>query len=1007
MDRKIIVKGAREHNLKNINVEIPRDQMVVFTGLSGSGKSSLAIDTIYAEGQRRYLQSLSTYARQFLEGLEKPDVDYIEGLSPTIAIEQRTISKNPRSIVATVTESYDYFRLLYANIGIPHCPSCGKEINAKSSQEIVEEVLQSIKSEIKFKILSPVVVQKKGTYDKLFEKLKKSGYSRIIIEDMGHEPIEHSLDDTIQLDKNKKHSIDVIIDRLIMKSEDHDFKTRLANAIETALVLSEGLVKIAIVDGATKTFSEHFFCADCGLSYAKLAPTSFSFNTPYGACEFCRGLGSVLEFDEDKMFPDKAVSLYESGLLNVGGFGSVESYSWQQIECVAKHYKIDMHVPITSLPKSFWDILLMGSGNEKIHFDIDGDRYRSSDDDDEKTRFSVKVTRPWEGIINTLQRRYMQTASEEIRSYYEQFMTDYKCSSCKGRRLRPESLAVTVGGKNIWEVCQMAVSEALPWFENLKLTEREAIIVRDVMKEILARYTFLKNVGLDYITLDRLAKTLSGGEAERIRLATQIGSNLVGVLYVLDEPTIGLHPKDKHKLINMLKELRNKGNSVLIVEHDEDVIRSADHIIDIGPGAGENGGEIVGQGTLADVMKSPRSLTGKYLSGELKIDVPKGRRISEKGSIKIMGAKENNLKNITVEIPLGLFVCITGVSGAGKSSLIEHVLLPAIEDSTRFRKPTNLSNYDKIEGLSNIDKVINIDQTPIGRTPKSVPATYTKLFDLMRDLFAESEEAKIRGYQKGRFSFNVKGGRCEKCQGRGFNLIEMHFLADVYVKCDVCKGKRYNDETLEVRYNGKNIYDVLKMTHTQALDFFKNIPSIKNLLKTVVDVGLGYIELGQSSTTLSGGEAQRMKLSRELSKRATGNTLYILDEPTTGLHFQDIKILIEVLQRLVDTGNTVLVVEHNLDIIKSSDYVIDLGPEGGDKGGNIVAIGTPEDIAQNPNSFTGQYLKEVLKGNLTKSKNIISKVEEVSSQINSSESKEVVTPNPVKITKKTKKTSSP
>ncbi len=956
----IIVKGAREHNLKDISVKIPRDKMVVFTGLSGSGKSSLAIDTIYAEGQRRYLQSLSSYARQFLEGMDKPDVDTVEGLSPAIAIEQKAVSKNPRSTVATVTEIYDYFRLLYANIGIPHCPDCGKEISPQSSQEITTEIINSLKEGTKFKVLSPIIKGKKGTYEKLFEKLKKDGYSRVIIQDESHEAIEYLLDDTITLNKHQKHNIDVVIDRLIMRQNDSDFKSRIANAIETSLQLSDGLVKISIIDGDTKQFSEHFFCSDCGISYEKLLPRDFSFNTPHGACPYCKGLGSMLSFDEEKVIPETDVSLYDSGLLKLGGFGTIGSYSWQMIEIVAEHYKADLNLQINELPSEFWEKLMYGSGKEKIMFNFNENNFEDDDIDDGKAHFQWRVKRPWEGIMNTLQRRYMQTKSQGSRDYYENFMTQYKCNNCKGKRLSSKALAVTIRDKNIWELCEMSVKEANKWLKSQKLNKREEIIGKEIMKEILARYSFLDNVGLDYITLDRMAKTLSGGESERIRLATQIGSNLVGVLYVLDEPTIGLHPRDKSKLIKMLKELRNKGNTVLIVEHDEDVIRDADYIVDLGPKAGISGGNIVVAGNIQEVINSPNSFTGKYLSGKLEIEIPEHRRVSEEHYIKISKANENNLKNIDVKIPLGIFTCITGVSGAGKSSLIQQVLLTAVKDWLRRGEPKPGSNYNKIEGLEYVDKVINIDQNPIGRTPKSTPCTYTKLFDHIRDLYASTEEAKIRGYKKGRFSFNVKGGRCEKCRGLGYNLIEMHFLPDVYVKCDVCKGKRYNDETLEVKYKEKNIHDVLEMTHNQALEFFKNQPKIRNILQTIVDVGLGYIALGQSSPTLSGGEAQRMKLSRELSKRSTGNTLYILDEPTTGLHSHDVRILLLSLQRIVEKGNTVVIIEHNLDVIKSADFIIDLGPEGGDKGGYIVGAGTPEEICENKKSYTGQYLKTVL-----------------------------------------------
>lgn len=956
-DRYIVVHNARENNLKNVDVTIPHDKLVVFTGVSGSGKSSLAFDTIFTEAQRRYLQSLSAYARQFIGDLQKPDVDKIEGLSPSISIEQKPVSQNPRSIVATVTEIYDYFRLLYANIGIRHCPICGKKINPKSSQEITDEILKSLEEGTKFKILAPIIRGKKGTYEKLFQKLQKLGFTRVIVQDEGHEPIEHLIEDKISLDKNRKHTIEVVVDRLIFRTKKKDFRSRLANAVETSLEQSEGFVTIAIVDGPKRTFSEYNFCTDCGVSYGKLLPRDFSFNTPYGMCKYCKGLGSMEAFDEDKVFPDRNVSLYDSGLRNVGGFGTLGTYSWQLIEAVADHYEIDLTEEIQDLPPKFWDVLMIGSGTEKIEFSVDRSKNNSKSGND--NGISWRINRPFEGILNTLQRRYQQTSSQSSREYYTQFMTEYKCNKCHGQRLKQESLAVKVNGKNIWQVCEMSVKDAMKWFDKLKLTKREKKIAKEVLKEIDARYRFLNNVGLDYITLDRLARTLSGGESERIRLATQIGSNLVGVLYVLDEPTIGLHCRDKIKLITMLKELRDKGNTVLIVEHDDDVMINADHIVDLGPLAGTHGGEIVAEGTLEDIKKNPKSLTGQYMNGTKFIEIPKVRRKMQDTFVIIKGASKNNLKKVDVKIPLGVFTCITGVSGAGKSSLIEDVLLEAVEDTLRGRR-LNSDDYVSIEGLEHIDKVINIDQSPIGRTPKSVPGTYTKSFDHIRNLFARTEEAKIRGYKKGRFSFNVKGGRCEKCRGRGFNLIEMHFLPDVYVKCDVCKGRRYNDETLEVKYKEKTISDVLHMTHNEALEFFKNHRKIKDIVNTVVDVGLGYIELGQPSPTLSGGEAQRMKLSRELSKRSTGNTLYILDEPTTGLHFHDVKYLIEVLKRLVDGGNTAVVIEHNMDIIKSADHIIDLGPEGGDKGGNVVITGTPEDIARCDESYTGYYLKKVL-----------------------------------------------
>ncbi|MHA1821457.1 MAG: excinuclease ABC subunit UvrA, partial [Promethearchaeota archaeon] len=899
---------------------------------------------------------------------------------------QKKISNNPRSIVATVTEIYDYFRLLFANIGVAHCPVCGNEISPKSSQEITDEILKILKEGTKFKVLAPIIRGKKGTYEKLLNKLKKQGYSRVIISDEGHEPIEYLLDEPISMDKYKKHTIEVIVDRLIFRNKgDGEFKSRLANAIETSLKLANGLVTISILNGESKTFSEDYFCTQCGISYSKLLPRDFSFNTPYGACPYCKGLGSLLEFDEDKIFPDKDLTIVESRIKELGGFGSIDSTTWQIIQAVGEHYNIDIFTtPIKDYPEEIWDKFLYGSGSEKIFFNLKignkkfkkrgskmnggtRDGVKSNDQPEQGNRlFVYSGYRPFEGIINTLQRRYMQTKSEDVRNYYEKYMSERVCSACKGQRLKPESLAVTVRGRNIWDICKMSVKEGYEWTKKLNedLNDEEKVIARDIMKEILARYSFLYNVGLDYITLDRKSRTLSGGESERIRLATQIGSNLVEVLYVLDEPTIGLHERDKRKLINMLKELRNKGNSVLIVEHDEDVIREADFIVDLGPKAGVHGGYIVEAGPIEKIMKNTKSLTGQYLSGKMSIPIPTDKRKPSDKWIKIFGARENNLKNINVEIPLGLFVCITGVSGAGKSSLIDGVLLSAY---SVFKSKKDLSKYkhwrslpfDNFEGFENIDKLIYINQDPIGRTPKSVPCTYTKVFDEIRELFAQTDEAKIRGYNKGRFSFNLKGGRCEKCQGKGYNLIEMHFLPDVYIKCDLCKGKRYNEETLEVKYKGKNIYEILEMTHDEAYEFFKNHRRIRSILKTVIDVGLGYLKLGQSSTTLSGGEAQRIKLSRELSKRSTGNTLYVLDEPTTGLHFHDVRVLIDVLQKLVDKGNSVIIIEHNLDVIKSADYIIDLGPEGGDNGGEIVATGPPEEIIKKDNSYTGLYLKRM------------------------------------------------
>ncbi|RLI64975.1 MAG: excinuclease ABC subunit UvrA [Promethearchaeia archaeon] len=949
----IIIKGARQNNLKNIDVTIPRNKLVVFSGLSGSGKTSLAIDTIYAEGQRRYLESLNTYARQFLGVMDKPDLDHIEGLSPSIAIEQRAVSKNPRSTVGTVTEIYDFLRLLFANIGIPHCPQCGKEITPLTTQEITKNILQNLEPHTKFRVLAPIVQRRKGEYSAVFKQLKKEGFVRVIVDEL-----EYQLDEVIELDKNKFHDIDVVIDRLILK-ETNEFRTRLADAIEQASRLTEGLVKIAVVEGETKIYSEHLFCPNDQLSIPALTPQLFSFNTPLGLCTACNGLGISKEFTEERLFPDKTKSIYESNLRKIGGFGKVDSYTWRLIENVASIYKVDLSNPIDKLPKNVWEILLYGSGDELIDFSIESNRIDENGNDRE---FKYVVSRPFEGIINTLQRRYHQTNSEFSREYYEKWMDERICGVCHGQRLRPEALAVTIHGKNIAEVSALTVDSALKFLEDVKrkASKREMEIVHDVFKELISRYSFLLNVGLHYITMNRSSSTLSGGESERVRLATQIGSNLVGVLYVLDEPSIGLHPRDKFKLINMLKTLRDKGNSILVVEHDEDIIRNSDFLVDLGPGAGIHGGEIVVADYLENALQHPTSLTAQYLRGEKFIPTPGFRRTKITQWIIIHGARANNLKNITVKIPLGVLTVITGVSGAGKSSIIMETLYKGLK---RIKNPDSRlipGEYNKIEGAETIDKIIHIDQSPIGRTPRSVPATYTKVFDLIRNIFGATKEAKIRGYDKGRFSFNLKHGRCEKCKGSGYNLIEMQFLPLVYIRCDVCKGKRYNAETLEVKFKGKNIADILEMSHEEAYEFFANFPKIRSILKTVIDVGLEYIKLGQSSTTLSGGEAQRVKLSRELSKLSTGNTLYILDEPTTGLHFHDTLQLIHVLQEIVDKGNTVIVIEHNMDVIKSADYIIDMGPEGGDEGGRVVATGTPEEIAESPKSYTGKYLKMVL-----------------------------------------------
>ena len=961
----IIIKGARQNNLKNINLKIPRDKLVVFTGLSGSGKSSLAIDTIYAEGQRRYLESLNTYARQFLGSMDKPDLDYIEGLSPSIAIEQKAVSKNPRSTVGTVTEIYDYLRLLYANVGIPHCHICGDEIQPLTTQEMTANILKSIEINTKFRVLAPIIQRKKGEYEEVFKQLKKEGYTRVIVD-----KIEYQLEEQISLDKNKFHDIDVVLDRLVKKNTEN-FRKRLADAVEQASELAEGLVKIWIVDSEPKIYSESLFCPKCGVSMPELRAQLFSFNTPLGMCPTCNGLGTSFAFTESRLFPNKGESVYNSNLRHIGGFGTLDSYTWRIIESVADHYKIDFNIPIEELPKKFWNIFLRGSGKEKIAFHLDSDQKDNPD-----REFSYNFTRPFEGILNTLQRRYLQTNSEYSRDYYERWMDEQTCDLCHGQRLRQEALAVTIHDINIAEITKYTVDRALEFLKNLKkkLNKRQMLIVKDVLKELFDRYSFLLNVGLHYITMNRQSKTLSGGESERVRLATQIGSNLVGVLYVLDEPSIGLHPRDKFKLIRMLEQLRDNGNSILVVEHDEDIIRSADFVVDLGLGAGIHGGEIVVADTVDVVENHPISITGKYLRGEAFIPLPGYRRTEIENWITIKGARANNLKNIDVKIPLGVLTVVTGVSGAGKSSLIMEILYKGLHKQISRDSRLTPGEFDEIDGAEFIDKIIHIDQRPIGKTPRSIPATYTKIFDHVRDLFEQTEEAKIRGYKKGRFSFNVKKGRCEKCQGSGFNLIEMQFLPSVYVRCDVCKGKRYNSETLEVKFKDKNISEILDMSHEEAFDFFKNFPNIRDIIKTVNDVGLGYIKLGQSSTTLSGGEAQRVKLSRELSKRSTGKTLYILDEPTTGLHFHDVLQLIKVLQKLVDLGNSVIIIEHNLDIIKTADYIIDLGPEGGDEGGKIVALGTPKQIAEHSSSYTGDYLKPVL--DIHSEKNHVEYVEE-------------------------------
>ncbi|MDI6781299.1 MAG: excinuclease ABC subunit UvrA [bacterium] len=939
MDEKIIIKGARSHNLKNIDIEIPRNRLVVVTGLSGSGKSSLAFDTIYAEGQRRYVESLSAYARQFLEQMEKPDVDYISGLSPAIAIEQRTAAKNPRSTVGTVTEIYDYLRLLYARIGSPHCYNCGKLICRQSVDEIVEQIMslgsdKKDKKDKKLQILAPVVRGRKGEYQQIFASAKKNGYVRVRVDGKTYDLSEDISEATpLTLEKNKKHHIEIVVDRLILKPE---IRSRLADSIETASALAKGIVMVVVDEGEERVFSEQLACVDCGVSYEELSPRMFSFNSPYGACPDCTGLGSKIEIDPDLIVPDKSKTIYEGAIIPLG-FSS----SWlYQIERVARGEGFRLDLPFGSLTKEQQDIILYGSR----------DGYYC------QTKYGERYYGGYEGIIPTLNRRYKETESEKVREEITGYMSIRTCPVCQGARLKKEALSVTVGGKSISQVTEMSVKELKGFFEDIVLTEFERFVAAKILKEIQERLGFLNNVGLNYLTLNRMTKTLSGGEAQRIQLSTQIGSGLVGVLYVLDEPSIGLHQRDNQRLLNTMCQLRDIGNTLIVVEHDESTIRQADFIIDLGPGAGEAGGKIVAQGSLEDIIASNDSLTGKYLRGDMFIPVPVKRHHSKK-FLEIVGAVHHNLKNITVKIPLELFICITGVSGSGKSSLIEEILYPLLMQKL-YKSHTQPGKHEKISGLEYIDKVINIDQSPIGRTPRSNPATYTGAFTYIRELFSLLPEAKMKGYSPGRFSFNVKGGRCEACQGDGIIKIEMHFLPDVYVPCEVCKGKRYNKETLEVWYKGKSIADVLDMTVEEAWNFFKAIPSLHNKLQTLMDVGLSYIKLGQSATTLSGGEAQRIKLSAELSKRSTGKTLYLLDEPTTGLHFADIHLLLDVLLRLRDAGNTVLIIEHNLDVIKTADYIIDLGPEGGDEGGQVVVVGTPEEVAKNKDSYTGQFLRD-------------------------------------------------
>ena len=935
----IKIRGASEHNLKNVDVDIPRDALVVLTGLSGSGKSSLAFDTIYAEGQRRYMESLSSYARQFLGQMEKPKVESIEGLSPAISIDQKSTNRNPRSTVGTVTEIYDYLRLLYARIGIPHCPKCGRKVEKQTVDQMVDEIM-SLPERTKIQILAPVVAGRKGEHQKVFESARKSGFVRVIVDG-----IRYELNDEIKLDKNKKHNIDIVVDRLVIKE---GLEKRLTDSAETALKLANGIMDVDVIDSEKMKFSQSFACANCGISIDEIEPRSFSFNNPFGACPDCFGLGFKMEFDEDLLIPDKNLSISEGAIVGMGWQSATDkkSFSGAILAALAEEYGFSLDTPFKDYPDSVKNIIINGTGGKAVKVKYQGQR-----------GFGIYDIK-FEGLIKNMEQRYRETASDAMKQQYETFMRITPCKSCKGQRLKPSSLAVTVADKNIYEMTTMPIEDLSAFIKDINFSERELSIGEEIIKEINARLDFLINVGLDYLSLSRSAGTLSGGEAQRIRLATQIGSGLVGVAYILDEPSIGLHQRDNDKLIGTLIHLRDLGNSVIVVEHDEDTMYAADWIVDIGPGAGEHGGQVVAEGTAEDIKKNKNSVTGAYLSGRLAIPVPAKRR-EPTGFISVKGAKENNLKNINVDIPLGVMTCVTGVSGSGKSSLVNQILYKSLAKSLN-RALTIPGQHKEITGVENLDKVINIDQSPIGRTPRSNPATYTGIFDIIRDLFAATTEAKERGYKKGRFSFNVKGGRCEACSGDGIIKIEMHFLPDVYVPCEVCHGKRYNRETLEVKYKGKNIHDVLNMTAEEALEFFENVPSLKKRIETINDVGLGYIRLGQSSTELSGGEAQRMKLAAELAKKSTGKTIYILDEPTTGLHFADVHKLTDILQKLTDGGNTVVVIEHNLDVIKTADYIIDMGPEGGSKGGTVVCAGTPEEVVKEPKSYTGKYLKKYL-----------------------------------------------